>query len=490
MKILVEEIFVTEGIPQFTFVKPPNYNEILLDIRRKGKPVIIEGQSGTGKTTTVKKIISQLSADITIHYFTARQAADVEAIVDLVRNKNAGYFIIDDFHRLSNDLQTELGNIAKTAAETSDENMPKLILVGINQVGSTLISLVPDIAKRCGIHRIVPGDEETTKKLIQTGEEKLNVKFTNAEKIFIESKGDYWLTQSLCQTICIQNDILDSQDAIKIIDFDINQVRKSMVMRLAHAYKEPVKEFCRGRRFRPGNDPYFKLLRLISSQESSIVDLNELANANEDMRASINGIKEKRLNTVLDSKPLCSQYFFYNSGNKVFAIEDPALFYYMHHVDWEEIRKDCGFRDDLKPKEFEIAISFAGENRQLAKYIAEQLESIDISVFLDEHYEANYLGKAWSKEFERIFVHDSRFVICLLDINHRDKIWPTFERDCFKRRVPDAEVIPIYLDDTIFVGIPDDIIGIKFTWNQHDPNWQDLVEEKIVFKIWDKLENL
>ena len=489
MKILVEEVFVTEGIPQYTFVKPPNYNEILLDIRRKGKPVIIEGQSGTGKTTTVKKIISQLSTDIAINYYTARQPNDIESIMNIVTNKPAGYFIIDDFHRLSNDLQTQLADIAKIAAETSDENLPKLILVGINQVGSSLISLVHDIAKRCGIHRILPGDEETTKKLISIGEEKLNIEFANPEKLFEESKGDYWLTQSLCQTICTKNDILDSQDFIKIINFDSEQVRRSMVTRLAHAYKEPVKEFSRGRRFRPSNDPYFKLLRLIANQESSIVDLNELANANEDMRASINGVKEKRLNIVLDSKPLCSQYFFYNSTNKVFAIEDPALFYYMRHVDWEEIRKDCGFRDNIKSKEFEIAISFAGENRKLAKYIAEQLESIDVSVFLDEHYEANYLGKAWSKEFERIFVDDSKYVICLLDFNHRDKIWPTFERDCFKKRVPDAEVIPIYLDDTVFVGIPEDIVGIKFEWNPLDLVWQDKVEDEIVFKIWEKLEN-
>ena len=489
MKILVEEVFVTEGIPQYTFVKPPNYNEILLDIRRKGKPVIIEGQSGTGKTTTVKKVISQLSSDIVINYYTARQPNDVELIIKIVTEKPSGYFIIDDFHRLSVELQTQLADIAKIAAETSDENLPKLILVGINQVGSSLIILVHDIAKRCGIHRILPGDAETTTKLISIGEEKLNIKFANPENIFEESKGDYWLTQSLCQTICIKNDILDSQDTMKTVSFDSEQVRKSMVSRLAHAYKEPVKEFSRGQRFRPSNDPYFKLLRLIANQGSSIVDLNELANANEDMRASINGIKEKRLNTVLNSKPLCSQYFFYNSGNKVFAIEDPALFYYMHHVDWEEIRKDCGFRDDIKSKEFEIAISFAGENRQLAKYIAEQLESIDISVFLDEHYEANYLGKAWSKEFERIFVHDSKYVFCILDIHHQNKIWPTFERECFKKRVSEGEVIPLFLDETVFVGIPDDLIGIKFKWDPKEENWQDRVEDEIVFRIWEKLEN-
>ena len=57
MTYLVEDIYRTEGVPEFTFVRPPNYNEILVDIRNRGKPVIIEGQSGTGKTTVAKKIL-------------------------------------------------------------------------------------------------------------------------------------------------------------------------------------------------------------------------------------------------------------------------------------------------------------------------------------------------------------------------------------------------------------------------------------------------
>jgi hypothetical protein len=488
MKLLLEEVFVTEGIPQFTFVKPPNYNEILLDIRRKGKPVIIEGQSGTGKTTTAKRIINQLSGNISINYLTARQSNDIESIIEIANVKPSGYYIIDDFHRLSSELQEQLANIAKTAAETQDEQLPKLIIIGINQVGSALITMVHDIAKRCGIHRIEPGSEEIISELINVGAEKLNIQINEPNLIYEESKGDYWLTQTLCQTICIKNDILDFQDEMELLDFNLSEVRKSMVSKLSHSYKEPIKEFARGRRFRPGNDPYFKLLKLISSQKSSIVDLNELANAFPDMKASINGIKERRLNILLESKPLCNRYFFYNSENKNFAIEDPALFYYMQHVDWELIRKECGFRDDIVTMEFEIAISFAGENRKLAKYIAEQFEEIDVPVFYDEYYESNYLGKAWSKEFERIFVSDSRFVVCLLDLNHREKIWPTFERDCFKKRIPDGEVIPIYLDETVFVGIPDDIVGIKFNWNENDIDWEESAQNNIVYKIWEKLE--
>jgi MoxR-like ATPase len=64
VKLKLEEVFRTEGLPEFTFVPPPNYNEILLDIRHSHKPVILEGQSGTGKTSCVRHILDELSRNI------------------------------------------------------------------------------------------------------------------------------------------------------------------------------------------------------------------------------------------------------------------------------------------------------------------------------------------------------------------------------------------------------------------------------------------
>ena len=57
---VIENVFVTEGVPDETFVDPPNFNEILVDIRHPGKPVVIEGPSGTGKTCAVKKVLERL----------------------------------------------------------------------------------------------------------------------------------------------------------------------------------------------------------------------------------------------------------------------------------------------------------------------------------------------------------------------------------------------------------------------------------------------
>lgn len=485
---LLEDVFVTEGVPAHTFVRPPNYNEILVDVRRPGKPVIIEGQSGTGKTTTIKTIIGEIGERWNVSYLSARRPEDVEQIEAIAVNRPSGHFVIDDFHRLPEALRERLANIAKIAAEQEDAKLPKLIIIGINQVGSDLIQLVDDIAKRTGIHRIQPGTQEVIQQLVTAGCEKLNVKFNNTDLIFNESQGDYWLTQQLCQSACTAENVIETQKDLVPIEIDLDALRARVVGKLQGAYYPAVKEFCRGRRFRPSNDPYFKLLRTIGEQDSSVADLNELANAIPEVRGSINNIKEHRLRVLLDSKALCGKYFYYNRETKNFAIEDPALFYFVKHLDWAKLRADCGFREVEINREFDVAISFAGENRALAKHIAEELEFLDVHVFFDEYYEDNYLGRAWGDQFKQIFSENSDYVIVILDINHKNKIWPTFERDCFVDRVKAGEVIPIVLDDTKFVGILSDIVSIHYKWDEGSPDWKSEASEKIVFRLIDRLD--
>ena len=485
----VEEVFVREGVPEFTFIEPPNFNSIFIDVRREGKPVIIEGQSGTGKTTCVKKILEKLDAR-SYMYLTARNTDHVSKIHELSKNPASGTYVIDDFHRLHKDIQKRLANIAKASAEQDiySQELPKLILIGINEIGSALIQLVPDVAKRVGIHRIQPGSENDIQKLITQGQKALNIAISPAIDIFKESRGDYWLTQLLCLQVCLTNGILETQDDKKEINFQLDSLRKQVIPTLTSTYYPAVKEFCRGKRFRRSNDPYYKLLKSFSEQDSSIVDLNELANSDDTARGSINNLKERRLGILLESKPLCSRHFYYNDETKSFAVEDPALFYFLKHMNWDLLRKDCGFKEQDNSFEYDFAISFAGNNRDLARLISNNLEILDARVFFDENYEANYLGKAWSKEFKRIFSTDSRFVVCLLDVEHEKRIWPTFERECFTPRIPDGSVIPVYLDDTTFVGIPKDIIGIMFKAYSIDDKLQDIVIEEIVYKLIEREE--
>jgi hypothetical protein len=487
VKLTLEEVFRTEGLPEFTFVAPPNYNEILLNVRQSHKPVILEGQSGTGKTSCVRHILAELDATKKPEYLTARDPFHVRTIEKVVTAHLIGSYVIDDFHRLTIDLQEKVADVAKLSADLQRSDLPKLIIIGINQIGTQLIQLVPDIAKRTGIHRILPGRRQDIDKLIQSGCERLNIRIEGAEDIYNETHGDYWLTQQICQSICTAANVIETQEKQTGVTFSLAALRARVVDKLRSNYYPAVKEFCRGRRFRPSNDPYFKLLHAVGQQNSSIVDLNEMANALLDVRGSINNIKEHRLEVLISSKPGVANQFYYNTETKSFAIEDPALFYFIKHLDWDRLRQDCGFRQTTVYYEWDIALSFAGENRELAEYLDDKLTFLDVPVFYDANYEANYLGKTWSAKFKEIFGEKSRFVVCILDKRHSDKIWPTFEREIFTPRVASGTVIPIFLDDTKFVGIPHDVIGIKFNFDPADPNWQKKAYHQIITKLIDKL---
>jgi MoxR-like ATPase len=110
----VEEVYRTEGVPEYTFVRPPNFNEILVDIRNPGKPVVIEGQSGTGKTTTVKKVIERASGDgLLCRYLSARKGFEIPEIERIAAGEVVGTFVIDDFHRLAIETQVALADRVK-----------------------------------------------------------------------------------------------------------------------------------------------------------------------------------------------------------------------------------------------------------------------------------------------------------------------------------------------------------------------------------------
>lgn len=487
----LEDVFVTEGVPEFTFVKPPNYTALLVDLRRTGKPVVVEGQSGTGKTTTVKKALAEIFTVNTPKVLTPREPNDLPIIESIDLESGNETFVIDDFHRLEKDTKERLANLAKVIAERDNrDGLPKLIIIGINNVGSDLIQLVPDIAKRMGIHRIAPGSPAVIGEMIKLGSDILKIEVEKPEAIIEDSEGDYWLTQQICKTICISAGVDQTQKQTLSIDWTPAQIKAQVVETLHHNYDPAVREFCRGRRFRPTNDPYYKLLRAVSEQGRSNADLTELANARQDIKGSINNVKDHRLRVLLEQKEVCARLFYYDADTKNFAIEDPALFYYLKNLNWENLRERCGFRDDPRDFEWDVAISFAGENRALAEFIGQQLRELDISVFYDRNYEDNYLGGIWSKQFLDIFVHKSRLVVAILDEHHKEKVWPTFERDCFTQRVPQAEVIPVFLDKTIFPGIPADLVSIHFDYGGDVAGQSDAIIDDVVLRIAGKLDGI
>jgi MoxR-like ATPase len=56
----LEEVYKLSGIPTHTFVKPVEYQKLIVSLRTHGRGLVIEGPSGIGKTTSISKALEEL----------------------------------------------------------------------------------------------------------------------------------------------------------------------------------------------------------------------------------------------------------------------------------------------------------------------------------------------------------------------------------------------------------------------------------------------
>ncbi len=110
--------------------------------------------------------------------------------------------------------------------------------------------------------------------------------------------------------------------------------------------------------------------------------------------------------------------------------------------------------------EYDFAISFAGENREIAEKLVNSLEKERARVFYDKNFESKMLGKKLTTYFQETFGEKARYVIILISKDYPNKDWTNFEisiaRDEAKRRSEEF-ILPLRLDDTKIIGIHDDI---------------------------------
>lgn len=74
--ILLEDVYCDSGVPQYTFVEPSEYTKTKVALRTKGRGVVVEGPSGIGKTTCIKKILEDTGISATC--LSARIIEDLE----------------------------------------------------------------------------------------------------------------------------------------------------------------------------------------------------------------------------------------------------------------------------------------------------------------------------------------------------------------------------------------------------------------------------
>ncbi len=77
---------------------------------------------------------------------------------------------------------------------------------------------------------------------------------------------------------------------------------------------------------------------------------------------------------------------------------------------------------------YDIAISFAGEQRELAESIATRLDAVGYSVFYDRFERAELWGQDLSLALGNVYENDAKFCLILVSEDYVKKAWTNLER--------------------------------------------------------------
>jgi hypothetical protein len=134
----------------------------------------------------------------------------------------------------------------------------------------------------------------------------------------------------------------------------------------------------------------------------------------------------------------------YDPDGRVLSVEDPHLVFYLRNLDWQKFPQEVGFTNVELDHEYDFALSFAGENREVAEALYYELDGDDYVVFYDKNEEHRILGADVETYLAPIYERGCRFVIAVLGPKYGEKRWTIFESDHFKERFGDGNVIPIW----------------------------------------------
>lgn len=106
---------------------------------------------------------------------------------------------------------------------------------------------------------------------------------------------------------------------------------------------------------------------------------------------------------------------------------------------------------------FDVALSFAGEQRSYVRRVADFLRAEKTSLFFDEFEQLRLWGKDLVEELDLVYRRDSRLVVMFISADYKRKQWTSYERRSALAAALQHRreyVLPVRFDDTDLAGLP------------------------------------
>jgi TIR domain len=132
-------------------------------------------------------------------------------------------------------------------------------------------------------------------------------------------------------------------------------------------------------------------------------------------------------------------------------------------------------------KHYDVAISFAGEDRECAEALAEALKRRGVTVFYDGYEKAALFGKNLYTHLSDVYQNQARYCVMFLSKHYAKKAWTNHEREAAQARAfreHEEYILPVRLDDTEIPGILPTIGYLKWP-----PESSDSIADAILIKL-------
>ncbi|MCG2593102.1 TIR domain-containing protein [Ramlibacter sp. XY19] len=472
----LEAVFNEAAFPEHTYVDPKEYPFIKSALRAKGKHVTISGASGSGKTTVVNKILRDLGIKPTEillingreykHHTNYLEMLGAIVGVDPTYDEIAPYLasqrlvIIDDFHHLSESVKDGLSEDLKLWHEKA----VRFVLIGIASSARDLAGNDKELGIRNDVFDLRTQDEKFVRQLMVQGAGHLRLRFSERfiQETAAGSKGIPSVVQAICRTACIKNGIERTQAAEVEIDESLANIRQEVLRIFEHKYFDKIVALSKGKlQAKSVHNTYFDIVAAIAKDERSDIPTEYLYRT---IVAPITDPKKKNQKStsyynclnylgdvIKDSK--LDDVIMYRKGKSI-SIEDPTFRFYLNLLDLDDVRRRIHIRNDEYP--WDVAVSFAGEDRPTVLNFVKGLEEKGIFPFYDFNYQAQLWGVDLQKRLADIYANDALYMVIFISSKYPEKDWTRFEFEIGKSagsKRPEAYILPIIIEDVPMVGL-------------------------------------
>ena len=141
---------------------------------------------------------------------------------------------------------------------------------------------------------------------------------------------------------------------------------------------------------------------------------------------------------------------------------------------------------------YDVAISFAGEDRMVAEKCARLLSEAGYEVFYDLWEQYSLWGKNLYQHLDMIYRYNARYCLVLVSESYKKKAWATHELRSAQARAFEDEaeyILPVRIDDAELPGLPPTVGYLDLRRIRIEEVVATLIEKLGPVTNWHAIEN-